>query len=60
MSLKITKLDPNLKPFEGDIEMRMRNYKDKKASLVGAEGSLANFANGHLYYGFHQENGGWV
>ena len=60
MALKITKLDPNLKPFESDLEMRMRNYRDKKASLVGADGSLANFANGHLFYGFHPVDGGWV
>ena len=59
MSLKITKLDPNLKPFEADIEMRMRNFKEKKAYLA-VDGSLANFANGHLYYGFHQVEGGWV
>ena len=60
MALKITKLDPNLKPFEADLEMRMQNYRDKKASLTGSNGSLADFANGHLYYGFHAVEGGWI
>jgi 1,4-alpha-glucan branching enzyme len=36
----------------------MENYRQKLASLCG-DGSLSDFANGHKYFGFHQEDGGW-
>ena len=60
MSYKIVKNDPYLKPFEGDIELRMNNYFRKKQELVGKGGHLSDFANGHLYFGFHRTDEGWV
>ncbi len=59
MSYKIFEYDEYLKPFEGDIQLRMDNYKRKKAELVGKDGSLSEFANGHEYFGFHKARGGW-
>ena len=56
---KVLELNPQLMPFEGDIEMRMEWYKNTKTRLVGAEGRLYDFANAHHYYGFHHVNGGW-
>ncbi len=60
MDYKIFKYDPNLLDYRGDIELRMNNYKRKKAELVGDGRTLAEFANGHLYYGFHKTNDGWI
>ncbi len=60
MSYRILKIDPYLAPFEGDLNLRMDLYKGKKAELVGKDGSLVDFANGHKYFGFHRTKGGWV
>ena len=60
MSYKIFEHDPLLLQFEKDIELRMDNYAQKKLSLVGKEGSLSDFANGHDYFGFHKTDDGWV
>ncbi len=59
MSYKIFEYDPYLKPFEADIELRMNNYRRKKAQIVGENGKLIDFANGHEYYGFHKTENGW-
>ena len=61
MSYKIYELDPILKSFEKDIELRMDNYTNKKAELLGKEyKKLSDFANGYKYYGFHRTETGWV
>ena len=51
---------PELKPFEGDIQYRMKCYESKKEQLLQKETSLKNFANAYAYYGFHQLPDGWV
>ena len=60
MSYKIFEYDQHLLPFESDIELRMENYEKKLRSLVGENGSLRDFANGHEYFGFHKTEDGWV
>ena len=60
MSYRIFEYDPYLKPFAADIELRMNNYKIKKKELLPDGGTLNDFANGHLYYGFHRVEDGWV
>ena len=57
---KIFEYDPGLLPYKTDIEQRMKNYYRKKTELVGQDGSLCDFANGHEYFGFHRTDGGWV
>ena len=57
---KILKIDPYLEPFVEDIELRAKLLNDKKKELVGAKGSLCDFANGYNYYGFHRVRDGWV
>ena len=47
-------------PFEQDIDKRVELIKSKKKELVGVRGSLVEFANGYLYFGFHRTDGGWV
>lgn len=59
MCYKIFEYDPYLKPFESDIVRRMENYAQKRNALVGEKGSLAEFANGHEYFGFHKRGKGW-
>ena len=60
MSYRIFKYDPALLPYEHHIKQRMKNYTQKKNELVGAKGSLCDFANGHEYFGFHRTESGWV
>ena len=59
MSYKIFEYDPYLLPFKSDIEQRMINYINKKCALVGKEGKLCDFANGHEFFGFHKTEKGW-
>ena len=57
---KILDIDPYLVPFEKDIDLRMKLYRKKKKELVGKTGSLADFAGGYKYFGFHRTENGWV
>ena len=57
---KILERDPYLADFAGDIELRMRLYRETKKRLLGKEKKISSFANGNLYYGFHQEGDTWV
>ncbi len=57
---KIFEIDPYLKPYENDLNMRMENYLTKKEQLVGKNGKLTSFANGYKYFGFHRTKTGWV
>ena len=56
----ITSIDPWLEPHAGDIELRMNRFKEKRWQLVEGAETLADFANGHLYFGFHRTKSGWV
>ncbi len=60
MNYKIFKIDPYLKPFARDIELRMNNFTKKKAELLGESSSLCDFANGYNYFGIHKTKNGWV
>ena len=57
---QITEIDPWLAPHAGDIELRMNRFKEKRWQLVGDSATLADFANGHLFFGFHRTRNGWV
>ena len=58
---RILELNPYLMDFKGDIDLRMHLYHSTKHRLLGDSGmTLSDFANGHLYYGFHRVEGGWV
>ncbi len=59
MKHKIFKYDPILAHFEKDFDLRMENYRNKKAELLAPGQTLADFANGHRYFGFHQTEDGW-
>jgi 1,4-alpha-glucan branching enzyme len=59
MSYRIFEYEPYLLPFEKDIIQRMKNYKNKKNELLAPGQKLIDFANGHMFYGFHKAENGW-
>ncbi len=60
MGYKIIDIDPGLKPYESDINLRMDLYKKEKEKLLHDGKSIVEFANGADYFGFHRVEGGWV
>ncbi len=60
MKQKITTIDPNLQPFEADLQLRMDNYTKTKSTLLQSGQTLTEFANAHLYFGIHRTQDGWV
>lgn len=60
MALKILSIDKYLAPYKKDLELRMANYNRKKQELLPDGGTLADFANGYLYFGIHRTATGWV
>ena len=59
MKYKIFDIDPQLKQYETDLNQRMENYKNKKKELLAPGQKLIDFANGHMFYGFHKTENGW-
>ncbi len=57
---RILELNPQLKNFSGDIDLRMRLYHEAKNRILSPGQSLLDFASGHEYFGFHRVDGGWV
>ena len=56
---RILELNPQLKPFEGDIDLRMELYRSTKNRLLSEGKTLKDFANAHHYFGIHHHDGGW-
>ena len=56
---KLISLDPWLKPYRGDIELRQSKYLECRQRLIG-DGKLTEFADVYKYYGIHQQEGMWV
>lgn len=56
----LIEIDKGLAPFEGDLRLRMQNYERKKKELLKSAPTLADFANGHLYYGLHKTRTEWI
>ena len=57
---RILELNPQLKAFESDIDLRMELYQNTKKRLLGKGGTLKDFANAHHYFGIHHLDGSWV
>lgn len=51
--------DPWLTPFEPVLKRRIQFVTSQRKRLLG-ESSLKDFALGHIYFGLHQTNDGWV
>ncbi len=58
--IRLLEIDPWLKSYEKDIRLRMDRYARVKKALLGTQPDLRSFANGHLYYGFHPSEEGWI
>ncbi len=56
---RILDLNPQLKPYAGDIDLRMFLYHATKNRILLPGQTLSQFACGHEYYGFHHVKGGW-
>ena len=59
MSLKILEYNPVLKPFESDLNLRMSNLENTRKRILKNGETLREFANGHMFYGFHKTDDGW-
>ena len=59
MKYKIFEYDPSFVPFERDFDLRAERYKTKKKQLLKKGQTLADFANGSEYFGFHKTESGW-
>lgn len=57
---KILEIDPWIKDYKNDINLRMDEYKKQKARLLKKGENLKDFANAHEYYGFHKVKTGWI
>jgi len=60
MQYKIFEYDPSLQQYEADFDLRQARYTQKKKELLSPEQTLADFANGYLYFGFHKTSDGWL
>jgi 1,4-alpha-glucan branching enzyme len=56
----IIAIDTYLEPYERDIELRTKLYKEKRRELLGKTKKLSDFANGHKFFGVHRTADGWV
>ena len=52
--------NPQLQPYAGEIDQRVRRWRQVKHSLLSGGGTLSQFANCHLYFGIHRQEHGWV
>lgn len=59
MKHPIFRYDPLLKKYEKDFDLRYENFQRKKQELLKDCNTLAEFASGYLYFGFHKEKDGW-
>lgn len=57
---RILELNPQLKGFESDIDLRMQRYEEAKERLLSKDTTWSEFANAHEYYGIHHVDGGWI
>lgn len=53
-------IDPYLKPFANQLIKRQQRARLRELEFTNGTGSLADVANGHLYYGLHRTANGWV
>ena len=57
---QLVKKDPYLKPFQDALQKRMERAALRELQLIDGNKSLSDLANGHLYYGMHKTDTGWV
>ena len=60
MTHKIIEFDSQLAPYARDLELRAENLNRKLSQLLLPWQTLSDFANGHVFYGFHKTETGWI
>ncbi|MDR2907263.1 MAG: alpha amylase C-terminal domain-containing protein [Bacteroidales bacterium] len=60
LTLPLVKNDLGLKPYERVIQVRLQRTLIKAFDFTGGQKRLSDCFNGHLYYGLHQTQSGWV
>lgn len=53
-------IDPWIKDYKNDIDLRMEEFKKQKSKLLKKGEKLKDFANAHNYYGIHKTKDGWI
>jgi len=53
------KNDPYLQPYVANINSLLTNAKEKESEILQGK-SLPEFAQGHKWYGLHQDNNQWI
>ena len=56
---EITRIDPWLAPFSGEIDLRMERFKERRNQLAAGAKALTDFADGYLYFGIRRTENGW-
>ena len=51
---------PELLPYKSEIALRMERYRLKRKQLLRGGISLRDFADAHMYFGFHRLEDGWI
>ena len=59
MKYRLLEYDRKLAIYEKDIAQRMKRLETKKRQLLSKGQTLADFANGSAYFGFHKVRNGW-
>lgn len=54
--LKIVKDDPWLEPVEGELGYRHRLYAEAMDAICSTSGSILDYADGYLYFGFQRDD----
>ncbi len=57
--LKLKETDGYLEPYLGEVRMHLDRYNHKRW-LLAKNKKLHSTINGHLYFGFHRTENGWV
>ncbi|KAL1814970.1 hypothetical protein ACET3Z_017544 [Daucus carota] len=56
-TVAVLDLDPGLQPYKDHFRYRMKRYIEQKKLIEKYEGSVENFAQGYLKFGFNREKG---
>ncbi len=57
----LAKRDPHITPYLDEVRLHLERYCQAKESLCGGiDKPLSEIANGHMYFGIHRTEVGWV
>lgn len=57
---ELVKRDPYLKPYAAQLQKRQQRARLRELEFTDGTRTLSDVANGHLYYGLHKTESGWV